>query len=231
MPLFKPEEILAVIPARGGSKGIPGKNIAPLAGRPLLSYTIEAARQSGRVQQVWVSTDCPQIAAIAQREGAGVIERPPELSGDTASTESALMHALDWSEAKGLQPRVILTLPATSPLRTGETIRRCLEQFEKGLDCYDALLTLHEVRDYFWRRAKDGATFQPLFPGASRRRQEREPLFSENSAVYVTLVAAFRETGFILGQSAQGFVLSPREAVDINLPEDLALAEALLKLF
>ncbi len=221
-------DLLIVIPARGGSKGIPRKNIAPLCGKPLLAYTIEAALASRISPHLYVSTDCPEISAVASAYGARVIRRPADIAHDTASTEAALLHALDATEAEGQRFSTILTLPPTSPLRAPATIQAFITRFMEISSQYDALLSLSENRGDFWIQNPDGG-FRRLFPNAPRRRQERQPLYLENSALYATRVYALRETGFILGRTSTGFVISEREALDINEPIDLIIAEQLLK--
>jgi len=220
-------DLLIIIPARGGSKGIPGKNIVPLNGKPLLAYTIEAARASEVSSFIYVSTDCPKIAAVAEKYGAGVIHRPADLANDTASTEAALLHALDELSRKGQYFSAILTLPPTSPLRKPQTISSFVKKYYEISNKFDALLSLSEHRGDFWIQEAEGS-FRRLFPEAPRRRQERQPLYLENSALYITRVDALRETGFILGRSSTGYIISEREALDINEPLDLTIAEKLL---
>jgi len=223
---MKPSVVI-VIPARAGSKGIPGKNIRPLLGKPLLTWTIEAARQAGLGEHLYVSTDGAEIARVATEAGAGVIMRPPEIAHDTASTEAALMHVIETLRHEGKIFDMILTLPPTSPLRSAGTIRRFLDHFiEHGVG-YDSQLSLNEHRGDFWVRAADGS-FSRLYPDAPRRRQERQPLYLENSAMYITRVEALLATSFILGRKAAGFVISEDEALDINESVDLLLAEHLL---
>jgi CMP-N,N'-diacetyllegionaminic acid synthase len=222
-------EMVAVIPARGGSKGIPGKNIRLLNGRPLLAYTIEAALEADVARHVLVSTDSDEIAAVALEYGAEVIRRPEEISHDTASTESALLHAVDFVvKTRGWSPGHILTLPPTSPLRSASTIKEAVGHYRSVMAEFDALLTLTENRGDFWRRDLQG-NFSRLFPDAPRRRQEREPLFLENSAVYITRTSSLVETGSILGRKCTGFVIPDIEATDINEPIDLKWAEFLLE--
>lgn len=220
-------QLLIIIPARGGSKAIPKKNIALLGGKPLLAWTIEAARAAGNCGRIVVSTDAADIAAIARRYGVEVIDRPAELSGDTASTESALLHALDVLEAQGMRFDGVLTLPPTSPFRKPETIRAFVERFITLAPDEDALFTLHEDRTDFWVQETDGS-FRRRDPNAPRRRQDRQPLYAENSAMYCTRTQALRETGFILGRRSVGFIINVDEALDINEPRDLLYAEVLV---
>jgi CMP-N-acetylneuraminic acid synthetase len=221
------EDLVIVIPARGGSKRIPDKNIAPLAGRPLLAWTVEAALQSEVSRAVLVSTESPRIAAVARQWGARVIDRPLSLASDDASTEGVLLHAMDMLANTNWKPRYLLTLPPTSPLRTASTIRRFVTAFTACREQFDSMISLTEDRGDYWLAGEDGA-YRRLLPDAPRRQQDRTPLYSENSALYLTRVEALRQTGSILGKSVTGFVLDPIEAVDINSPQDLVWAEFLL---
>lgn len=221
--------ILAVITARGGSKGIPRKNLALLDGKPLLIYTIESVLASGLNGRVVVSTDNDEIANVARQNGVEVIKRPDEISGDTASSESALLHALDVMAESGFFPDAVLTLQPTSPLRKAETIKRFISKFSEIRNQYDAMLTLNEEGAFFWKKGKRPEEFVPLFLNAPRRRQEREPLYIENSALYITNTAALRKTGSVLGAKTAGFIINSDEAVDIDEPQDILLAEFLLK--
>lgn len=218
-------KLLAVIPARGGSKGIPHKNIIPLCGKPLLEYTIEAllAAQVENVD-IAVSTDAPEIADVARKyPTVHVVDRPKELSVDTASTESALLHALHVMEEKlDTSYDAIITLQPTSPLRKPETIRRFIEAFQK--DCtHDAMLSLHENREDHW--VWNGEEYRRLYPDAPRRRQERAPLYIENSMLYITRVSALNATNSILGVNPTGFVVDEIEGIDINSFVDLERAK------
>ena len=141
---------MAVIPARGGSKRAPRKNIRPLADRPLLAYTIAAAREAGLGEATVVSTEDAEIAAVATGLGCRVVPRPPALATDAASTEGVLLHALDEAAKEGWHPTWILTLPPTSPFRRGRTIRFFMDQ-AAALDA-DCLLSVTETRADLWRR-------------------------------------------------------------------------------
>lgn len=219
--------ILAVIPARGGSKGIPNKNIYPLLNKPLLAYTVEAAIQSAVAERVVVSTDSKEIAEVALQYGAEIINRPTELSTDEAPTELALIHALDSLTAQNFTPEWVLTLQPTSPLRSSQTIRDFVAAFSDASQHFDSMLSVTEDSAYKWVKT-EGHALQPLFPNAARRRQDRPPLYSEDSALYITRVQALRNTGSIFGRNVTGFSIDPIEAVDINEPLDLAWAEFLL---
>jgi CMP-N,N'-diacetyllegionaminic acid synthase len=216
---------MAVIPARGGSKRAPRKNIRALGNRPLLAFTIAAAREAGLGDATRVSTEDAEIAETATRLGCRVLQRPDALATDTASTEGVLLHALDEAAKQGWHPKWILTLPPTSPFRRARTIRFFLERAaDAGVDC---LFSVTETRADLWRSDAAGKIAR-LFPDAPRRQQDRAPLYEENSAVYLTSVAALRATGSVLGKSQQAVAIDPLEGFDINSELDFAIAVALV---
>lgn len=226
---------LAVVPARGGSKGIPKKNIVPLCGKPLLGYTLEwMARVQEKEPQmqidVVVSTDSDEIASVAKKYcNVEVVMRPSNISGDTASTEMALFHAIEAMQAeKNVVYDAVLTLQPTSPFRREQTFINFIHQFEDDIDKFDALLSLHETRTDYWI-LKDDGMYGRLHPDASRRRQEREPMYIENSAYYVTKIKALYRTKSVLGTKVNGFLIDETEGLDINTPIDLAIAEAMME--
>ncbi|SVD18174.1 uncharacterized protein METZ01_LOCUS371028, partial [marine metagenome] len=115
-------EVVAVIPARGGSKGVPGKNLLNICGKPLIVWSVLQAKAAEHVDSVWVSSDSPEILSAAERHGAGGIERPDELSGDDASSESAWLHSLEYLENLGVDVDLIVGMQATSPIRESTDI-------------------------------------------------------------------------------------------------------------
>jgi N-acylneuraminate cytidylyltransferase len=219
-------QVLAIIPARGGSKSIPLKNIRLLNGIPLLAFTIRAAKRSTHLDRCVVSTDHPEIAKVARDYGAEVIERPAELATDQAPTEGALLQVLDVLGREGYRPDYVVTLEPTSPFRTTALIDRCIEaaRAHQEVDC---VLTVTETRKCYGRLV-DGR-FEYLFPNQPRRRQERQPLYEESSTVYVTRTSALERDRSVLGRSRHGMIVEdPCEALDINEPLDFIVAEAVL---
>jgi CMP-N,N'-diacetyllegionaminic acid synthase len=208
----------------GGSKRAPRKNIRALGDKPLLAYTIAAAREAGLGDATLVSTEDPEIAAVAKQWGAGVLPRPDALATDAASTEGVLLHALDEAAKAGWHPKWILTLPPTSPFRRATTIRFFMDHAPTS--SADCLFSLTETRASLWLHGPDGKIGR-LFPDAPRRQQDRAPLYEENSAIYVTAVPALRATGSVLGTSQQGVAIDPIEGFDINSELDFVIAEAL----
>ena len=144
--------IVVFIPARGGSRGIPNKNIKEFAGKPLIVHTIEYALESNLINEVVVSTDDSKISEIAKEAGATIFKRPPKLSTDTATTESAIEHYINTTKQK---PEVIVLLQATSPLRPKGSLDKALKHFQK--DGFDSLLSVCPTHRFFWR-VKDNDT-------------------------------------------------------------------------
>ncbi len=225
-------KILAVIPARGGSKGIPLKNIYPLANRPLIEYTIEAILNTKIEFTVAVSTDSDKIKEVVRKyETVTIIDRPESISGDKASTEDTLIHALEYFEnVEGEKFDYVLTLQPTSPFRKSETIDRFISDFEKVKDKFDAQLSLTEDYTDFWVN-DDIEGFCRLYKNAPRRRQERKPLYAENSCLYITKSDVLKETKSVLGKSVTGFVVDEIEGFDINQMIDSKLEERYLEIF
>ncbi|TET51984.1 MAG: acylneuraminate cytidylyltransferase family protein, partial [Anaerolineales bacterium] len=181
------QRVLGVIPARGGSKGVPRKNLVQLAGKPLLAHSIEAARQAELIDRVVVSTEDEEIAAAARGWGAEVVPRPTELATDTAPTDPVLEHAVEYlEELDGYRPGLVVLLQPTSPLRPPGLIDACIERLlETGAD---SLLTVFQGHTFFWRRP-NGELEANYDPEHRPRRQDipsAERYLLENGSVYVT---------------------------------------------
>jgi YrbI family 3-deoxy-D-manno-octulosonate 8-phosphate phosphatase len=220
-------ECWAIVPARGGSKGIPGKNLRRLGGRTLVARSVDAALAAGRVARAIVSTDDPAIAAEAERAGAEVVMRPPELAGDGASSESALLHALESLEAThGRLPGLVAFLQCTSPFTVPGDIDACVAALiEQEADSALAAAPFH---GFLWRPGAEGARGVNHDPAVRQRRQDRPAEYVETGAVYVFRTAGFRAAGHrFFGRTVLCPVPAER-ALEIDEPADLALAEARL---
>lgn len=217
-------DVLAVIPARGGSKGIPRKNVLPLAGKPLIAHTIEAALAAPSIGRVVVSTDDGEIAEVARRFGAQVVVRPAELAGDLASSEAALLHVLDSLEAgEGYRPKVLVFLQCTSPLTAPEDIEKTARAVIEGADTALAVAPFHY---FLWKTDAAGDAAGVNHDKSVRlMRQQREPEFLETGAVYAMDAQAFREKKHrFFGRTA--LVETPIERrLEIDDPEDFRIAE------
>ena len=214
--------ILAIIPARGGSKGILGKNIRQIAGKPLLAHTIESALGTQAVNRVVVSTDDRAISDIAIKHGAEVIIRPADISGDTASSESALLHVLDTLRSQeNYNPDLLVFLQCTCPLTLPEDIDDTVQLLlEKQADTAFAVTKSHYI---LWERDKSG-NFVGINHDKNKRvmRQQVSNQFVETGAVYVMRVDGF------FGKTV-GYELPRERFCDIDEPVDFLIAEQLMR--
>jgi N-acylneuraminate cytidylyltransferase len=220
---------LAIIPARGGSKGIPRKNVHPLAGKPLIAHTIEQARQACSVDRVVVSTDDTEIAAISEQYGAEVVWRPAEISGDNAASESALLHALEYlQQAESYEPELLVFLQCTSPLTLAEDIDAAVQTLV-GEDA-DSALAVTPFHYFLWRRDENGDVVGVNHDKRVRPlRQGREPQFLETGAVYVMRTKGFREAKHrFFGKTAM-YVMPPERCLELDEPVDFQIAEMLMR--
>ncbi len=223
--------MLAVIPARGGSKGIPRKNVAMLLGRPLIAYTIDAARAATCLERILVSTDDVEIAAVSRGLGAEVLMRPVELASDEASTLSVLQHAVAELAGAGYRPDAVMTLQPTSPLRTSTHIDDAARAFTNDVSA-DSLVSCVEVPHVFhpqsvMRRTAEGYLVSLLDLPQPGRRQDKEPVFARNgAAIYITRTKRLGE--FIFGGRLIAYMMPESASIDIDSPADIAAAERLL---
>ncbi len=215
--------ILAVIPARGGSKGVPRKNVLPLAGKPLVCHAIETALTVDGLDAVIVSTDDDEIRVASEAAGARVVDRPGELATADASTEAAVLHALDALENRGEVFDIVAVLEPTSPFRSATTIAAAVEALIERQG--ESLLAVKETREVVG--TLDDGVFRPLVPDEPRRRQERRPKYVEASTIYVARVDFLRRTGRLVTDDWLAYVVPEHEAIDINTAEDFAYAEFL----
>ena len=220
-------ETVAVIPARGGSKGVPRKNLRRVGGIPLVARAISTARAADRIDRVVVSTDDPQIAAVAREWGAEVVVRPAELSGDTASSESAVEHALGELSRFGIDVGAVVLIQATSPFIDPADLDAAVERVLAGES--DCVFSAVESWGFLWRTTSGGAGAVGINHDHRRRprRQEREPEFLETGAFYVMDAAGFhRAKHRFFGRI--GVALVPEQhAIEIDTEEQLALASAI----
>ncbi len=218
----------AVIPARGGSKRLPGKNILLVQGRPMMASTIEAAYGTDLFERVIVSTEDPEIAKVAARCGAEVSQRPEALATDTASTVDVMIDLLD-REPGGADCDILCTLLATALLRGVEDIRGVVELIEPGQCNFSLAVTTYWFPPYqaLWRDAAGVLT--PMWPELiDARTQEFAHLRVDNGSTYAAWIPAFREERTYYGRGLRGYEMPRLRSVDIDLPEDLRLAEILM---
>ncbi|MBD1936514.1 acylneuraminate cytidylyltransferase family protein [Microcoleus sp. FACHB-68] len=217
---------LAIIPARGGSKGVSRKNLRPLAGKPLIAHSIMDAKEAKLVNSVYVSTDDPEIAEISRLYGAEVIDRPAELAGDTASSESALLHVLTELEKTGISPELVIFLQCTSPIRTGADIDQAIEQLI--LENADSLLSVCPSHKFLWEQVNGLAQSINYDYRQRPRRQDMLPQFVENGSLYIFKPWVLKSLGNRLGGQISLFSMSEEASWDIDSMVDFEIAEFLL---
>lgn len=220
---------LAVIAARGGSQGIPRKNLIDLCGKPLLAWTIEQAKAARGIDLVAVSSDSDEILGVAERFGAVAVKRPEDISGGTAPSEAAWRHALDAIDSTQDPVRRIVALQATSPIREPADLSAALDQYER--DGLDSLLSVCEVRDYFnWRIGADGLAEAINYDFRNRRmRQQIERKYLENGSFYVFTPRLLREESNRLGGRIGLYVMARHKMFQIDEPEDVALCSTIMR--
>jgi N-acylneuraminate cytidylyltransferase len=217
---------VAVIPARGGSKGVPHKNLRRIGGIPLIQRAVHAAAAAEEVDLVVVSTDDDEIAELSIAAGARVIRRPDEISGDTASSESAVLHVLDALESAGETVDVVVFIQATSPFIPSDRIDVAVDDVRSGR--YDSMFSAHETYGFLWRRDGEGAAEAINHDAGHRpRRQDREPHHLETGAFYVFQAGGFRRARHrFFGRI--GIVEVPEwSAVEIDDEQHVTVASAL----
>lgn len=223
-------QFVAVIPARGGSKGLPGKNIAMLAGKPLLAWTIEAALQSYRISRVIVSSDDQEILEVAAKSGAECIQRPPELASDESGSEVVIEHVLATIGESVMADDVVVFLQPTSPLRDASDIDSAIDDFSAS--GADALISVTEPEHHplkCFTIDQSGhlkALLDERYP--FMRRQDLPACYRPNGAIYLISRAVFEKQGFFSPGKTIPFVMPQGKSIDIDVQADLQAAEAYL---
>jgi CMP-N,N'-diacetyllegionaminic acid synthase len=217
-------EVVGLIPARGGSKGIPRKNLAPLAGKPLLAHTTDAALASSELQRTMVSTDSEEIARAAERLGADVLHRPQHLARDDTPMRDVVLHALD--ALPGCE--VLVVLQPTSPLRRAEHVDDAVRLLRQtGADSVVSVVEVpHRYAPESLMELVDGSLVT-VAPGAHTRRQEKPVLYARNGPAVLALHAA-RIGADLYGADCRPYPMHQRDSVDVDEAFDLELAEFLL---
>ncbi len=225
------KHIVAIIPARGGSTGIPRKNIVPVAGKPLVAWSIEAALGARLVDEVAVSTDSEEIAAVSRKHGARVVKRPAELATDQASSEVALLHAIDQLEREEGRPiELVVFLQATSPVREASDVDGAIQRLlDSNADsCFSACPEHFTGR---WRVSPDGCLKPVNFIPEKRPRRQEYPIeYLENGNIYVFTPRLLRETGSRLGGKIVMYPMNALDFIQIDCVDDLAVAEDILEI-
>jgi CMP-N-acetylneuraminic acid synthetase len=231
--------VVAVIPARGGSKGLPGKNILLLMGKSVLVYTVEAALQARSLDRVILSTDSEEIAEVGRLAGAEVLfMRPAELATDSAHPTAVLEHAVTYlEETDGYITELVVTLQPTSPLRVSSDIDDAVQLLQNNGEM-DSVITIMEVGlPPYWVLRTDGPYLRPFIDDGTdyslMRRQELEQTYRPNGAVYVTRRELLKNRGLIFSAFSQGktgyVLMDPIRSLDIDTQTDFTVIESILK--
>lgn len=224
--------VLGLVVARGGSKGLPRKNVLPLGGRPLIAWTVEAARGARILSRVIVSSEDAEILARAREAGGEVpFVRPAAFATDTASSLDVALHALDWlDEHEGWRADVIVLLPATAPLRRAPHIEAAVEALLADA-ALEAVVAVTEA-DYppYWMLTVEAGRLVWLFPNGGKvdRRQDLPAAFRPNGSIYAVRTAALRDQRTFYPRATAPYVMPREESVNIDSALDFRMAELLL---
>ena len=221
------KNIIAIIPARGGSKGLPRKNILAFNGQPLVVHSINYAQKCSLVNSIYVSTDDDEIASIASHSGATIVKRPLELSGDSATTESAIEHVLSTLKVK---PDVIILLQATSPFRPKNSLKVALDKFIKK--DFDSLLSISPTHRFFWSKDENdniNAKYDYLNRPRRQDLKKENIQFVENGSLYIFTYDHFTSVKNRLGGKIGYIEFDEKYSYEIDTELDLKFLEALVK--
>jgi N-acylneuraminate cytidylyltransferase len=226
----KPKKIIAVILARGKSKRLPKKNIKLLAGKPLIVYSIIAAKKNKYINRIIVSTEDKEIAEISKRYGAEVIKRPKELASDTANAMDSILHVLNYLKKENYFPDIVIDLQPTSPLRDAEDIKKAVNIFLKN-KC-DSLISVYEmIPSPFWSFEIEKKYLKPIFgfDYFNKRSQDLKKTYNPNGAIYIsTPKNLLKYKSFYCGEMFP-YIMPLKRSIDVDDENDFKMAEAILK--
>ena len=225
------KNICAIILARGGSKGIPGKNIINFCGKPLICWTIGQIRHAKGINSIWVSSDSEKILAVSKDCGAETIHRPAEISGDSATSESGWLHALEYIENKTGTVDIVVAPQVTSPLRNPTDIERAISDFR--VQKCDSLFSCSMAKDlYFWEKDPDGRLHSVNYDYKNRKRRQDIPeQYIENGSFYLFKPEVLRKYNNRFGGKIGVTEMEYWKMFEIDSMEDLKMCEALMRAF
>ncbi len=222
---------LYIIPARGGSKGIPRKNIKLLGGKPLIAYSIEAARRAGGDDtHIILSTDDKEIADVARHEGLQVpYIRPAELATDTAGSREVILDAMNWADSQGIKYDCVVLLQPTSPFRTAEDIKNALELYSADMDMVVSVVEAASNPYYNCFEVNSSTGFLHISKGDGlyTRRQDAPKVWEYNGAVYVINPESIRKMPLGAMPRRMPFEMPRKRSIDLDTPTDWLVAEAI----
>jgi N-acylneuraminate cytidylyltransferase len=220
--------VVAIIPARGGSKGIPKKNLIDICGKPLMAWSIEQAVGADSIDETYVSSDSDEILSVAKSFGAGVIKRPDEIAGSTASSESAWIHALEQLEAQGKKIEYVVMMQATSPIRHSSDLNQAVKKMRD--ENLDSLFSAANIGDFFiWK--KEGANYQSInydYQNRKRRQDFGEQIL-ENGSFYICKPELLKQTKNRLSGKIGIFEMPFWKSFEIDEPENIKFVSMVMK--
>jgi CMP-N-acetylneuraminic acid synthetase len=225
--------VIAMIPARGGSKGLPGKNIRSLAGKPLIAWSIEKARKSRHLDEIVVSTDSEEIAEVARTHGASVpFLRPSDLASDRASTYDVIRHALSHYRAQGREFEYTVLLEPTSPLREDDDVDRMLGKLDENAARFDAIVSVGEVSEHpSIIKRFEGDAIAPFVPelAMTTRRQDNQPAYFPYGVAYIAKTATLLAENTFYARRCTAFAIKRYQNYEIDDIYDFLCVEAVMK--
>ncbi len=222
--------IIAIIPARGGSKGIPRKNIKMIAGKELIAYSINAGKSSRYIKNLFVSTEDDDIEEVSRRYGADIIKRPSELAEDDSPTIDVILNCLEYFHKNKIKVDVILLLQATSPLRTSQDIDQAIEQFVNGEG--DSLISVCELsHSPYWSLKLEDGYLEPNFGRdyLNMRRQDLPLLYAPNGSLFIATPDYLLKNKTFYSEKTLPYLMPAERSIDIDNDLDFKLAELILK--
>lgn len=229
--MYKNKRFLAIIPARGGSKGIPNKNIMDICGKPLIAYTIEAGKKSKYIDEIMVSTDSEDIKNIAQQYGAKVpFLRPKQLSNDSAKSIDLVLHAIDFYKNNNMCYDYVILLQPTSPLRTFMQVDEAIEKLMESNR--DSLVSVREASEnpVIMRSIQNEKLKEVIsFEGPNLRRQDLPTFYIFNGAIYINSNDMLIHKKMFIDEDTMPYVMSEESSVDIDTMLDAKLVEFIIK--
>lgn len=223
------DNTLFVIPARGGSKGIPGKNIKLLDGKPLIYYSIDVARSFTSDDNICVTTDSDSIISVVEEYNLPVpFKRPPTLATDESGIYEALLHALDYYKSKGKTYDNMVLLQPTSPFRTATQVKNAFELYDNS---FDMVVSVHESKfnPYFNLFEEENGLLRKSKPGTYVRRQDCPPVYAYNGAIYIINIKSLLNQPISSFQKIKKFIMDDESSLDLDNPVDWLIAETLIK--
>lgn len=227
-------KVLAIIPARGGSKGVPDKNIRIVAGKPLIAYAIECAQESRLINRIVVSTDSPIIAQTASDYGAEVLMRPSELAQDETPMPPVLLHVLQTLQENGENYDLVVLLQVTSPIRTGQDLDNVVEMFAftPDLDAVISVVPMDDVHPARMYTLDEGQWMNPYIEsGEEARRQDLPVVYYRNGCIYAIRPEILKDKKSLMVKNKKAYIMPAKWLANIDDERDVIIAEALINMW